>query len=562
MAALMQSRARALCSRQAAAPRAALLQRPAGCVAAPARRQQPAPACALPALGGRGGAAARGCRRPLRVAANAAGAAMPAGGAPAAPAAAPLQGMKLGPAAIAVAFGCAVKFLLPAPAAITPEAWTLFSIFLSTILGLVLQPLPVGAWAFVSLCAVVASGALPFAKALGAMTSEVIWLIVISFFFAKGFEKTGLGERIANVFVAAMGRSTLGLAYGLSIAELFLSPALPSTTARAGGIFVPIIKFLSKSVGGDPETGGRKKMGAFLMQSQLQQSSYSSALFLTSGAQNLLCLQIAAELGVVVPDAFTTWFVGCLPPALLGMAITPILLFKLFPPEVKETPEAPALAKANLARMGPMSAAEKITLATISGAVVLWMTGDAIGCPAVLAAMLALATLLVTGVLTWRDCLEYSPAWDTLIWFAILISMSNGLSESGLISTFAGMVGAQLNSLNLGWQPVFFILHAAFFALHYLFASQTAHIGALYAAFLAMMLASGCPGLLSALSLAYNGNLFGGITHFASGQAAIYYGSGFNSLSEFFVYGAIFGFLSLAITLGAGWPWWKLLGWF
>jgi hypothetical protein len=38
-------------------------------------------------------------------------------------------------------------------------------------------------------------------------------------------------------------------------------------------------------------------MGAFLMQSQLQQSSYSSALFLTSGAQNLLCLNLAAELG-------------------------------------------------------------------------------------------------------------------------------------------------------------------------------------------------------------------------------------------------------------------------
>jgi DASS family divalent anion:Na+ symporter len=49
---------------------------------------------------------------------------------------------------------------------------------------------------------------------------------------SQGFEKTGLGERIANIFVAAMGKSTLGLAYGLSIAELFLSPALPSTTAR------------------------------------------------------------------------------------------------------------------------------------------------------------------------------------------------------------------------------------------------------------------------------------------------------------------------------------------
>lgn len=455
-----------------------------------------------------------------------------------------------------------VKFLLPAPAGITPEAWTLFSVFLSTILGLVLQPLPVGAWAFLGLCVVVATKTLPFAKAMSAMTSEVIWLIVISFFFAKGFEKTGLGERLANIFVAAMGKSTLGLAYGLSIAELLLSPALPSTTARAGGIFVPIIKFLSKSVGDDPEQGKRKKMGAFLMQSQLQQSSYSSALFLTSGAQNLLCLNLAAELGVIVPDAWTTWFIGCLPQAILGMVITPILLFKLFPPEIKDTPEAPTLAQANLKAMGPMSKGELITLATISGAVVLWMFGDAIGVPAVLAAMLALATLLCTGVLTWKDCLEYSPAWDTLIWFAILISMSNGLNESGLINTFAGMVGQQLNSLNMGWEPVFFILHTAFFGLHYLFASQTAHIGALYAAFLAMMLAAGCPPMLSALSLAYNGNLFGGITHFASGQAAIFYGSGFNSLGEFFLYGAIFGFLSLALTIGVGWPWWKFLGWF
>jgi DASS family divalent anion:Na+ symporter len=65
--------------------------------------------------------------------------------------------------------------------------------------------------------------------------------------------------------------------------------------------------------------------------------------------------------------------------------------------QIKETPEAPALAKENLEKMGPMSKGELITLATISGAVVLWIFGDALGVPAVLAAMLALATLLCTG---------------------------------------------------------------------------------------------------------------------------------------------------------------------
>ena len=110
---------------------------------------------------------------------------------------------------------------------------------------------------------------------------------------------------------------------------------MPSSTARAGGIFMPIIKFLSKGVGGEPEGGGRKKIGAFLIQSQLQTSAYSSALFLTSGAQNLLCINLAAKLGAAVPDAWMTWFIGCLPQAIVGMVLVPLLLFKQYPPEVR-----------------------------------------------------------------------------------------------------------------------------------------------------------------------------------------------------------------------------------
>jgi hypothetical protein len=192
------------------------------------------------------------------------------------------------------------------------QAWSLFSVFLSTILGLVLGPMPVGAWAFCALTFTLITKTLTWKAAMAAFTNEVIWLIVVSFFFAKvrhrplqflcpllfsppppshthtptpcfprppphshcaplpaggrclpspphpppsptaaqGFEKTGLGERIANIFVMLMGKSTLGLAYGLMIAETLLSPAMPSSTARAGGIFMPIIKFLSKAAGG------------------------------------------------------------------------------------------------------------------------------------------------------------------------------------------------------------------------------------------------------------------------------------------------------------------------
>jgi di/tricarboxylate transporter len=93
----------------------------------------------------------------------------------------------------------------------------LLSIFISTIASLVLSPLPVEAWAFLGLTAFVVTKTLSFSRAISAFTNEVIWLIVIS--FARGFVKTGLGDRIATYFVKWLGKSTLGLSYGLTINE-------------------------------------------------------------------------------------------------------------------------------------------------------------------------------------------------------------------------------------------------------------------------------------------------------------------------------------------------------
>ncbi len=65
------------------------------------------------------------------------------------------------------------------------------------------------------------------------------------------------------------------------------------------------------------------------------------------------------------------------------------------------------------------------------------------------------------------------------------------LNALGVTGFFADAVGSQLTRANLGWQPLFGLLSVAYYGLHYMFASQTAHVGALYSAFLAMMLSSG-----------------------------------------------------------------------
>jgi len=149
---------------------------------------------------------------------------------------------------------------------------------------------------------------------------------------------------------------------------------------------------------------------------------------------------------------------------------------------------------------------------------------DKIGVSSVVAAMLGLSVLLLLGVLDWDDCLNEKSAWDTLAWFAVLVGMASQLTNLGIVPWMSGCVAKALKAMNLSWPAAFGVLQAAYFFVHYLFASQTGHVGALFSAFLAMNLAAGVPGTLAALALAYNTNLFGALTHYSSGQAAVYYG--------------------------------------
>ncbi|CAK9256075.1 unnamed protein product [Sphagnum jensenii] len=470
------------------------------------------------------------------------------------------EGVKPLPFVVSVGVGLALRYLVPKPVAVTTQAWQLLAIFLSTITGLVLSPLPVGAWAFLGLTMAVVTKTLTFGAAFGAFTNDVIWLIVISFFFARGFVKTGLGDRIATYFVKMLGKSTLGLSYGLVVSEALLAPAMPSTTARAGGVFLPIIKSLSLSAGSRPNDKSSKKLGSYLVQSQFQSAGNSSALFLTAAAQNLLCLKLAQELGVAISNPWVSWFKAASVPAFTALLTTPLLLYKIFPPEIKETPEAPAAAEKKLQAMGPITPNEWSMVSTMLLAVTLWVFGEKLGIASVVAAMLGLCILLLLGVLNWDDCLSEKSAWDTLTWFAVLVGMAGNLSSLGLVKWMSDGVAKSLASFSLSWPAAFGVLQTTYFLSHYLFASQTGHVGALFSAFLAMQVAAGVPAALAALTLAYNTNLFGALTHYSSGQAAVYFGSGYVELKDVFRLGATCAIWNVLVWSVVGGIWWKVIG--
>ena len=442
-------------------------------------------------------------------------------------------------------------WFLPAPDGVEAAGMHLLAIFVATIVGIILKPLPMGAVAMVGIC-----GTLGITESLSGFGNRVIWLIVLAFFISRGFIKTGLGARIAYHFMARLGRKSLGLGYGLVATDLVLAPAIPSNTARAGGVVFPILRSVAEAYGSRPDDGTAGRMGAFLTVVAFQGTVITGAMFLTGMAANPLAVELAGAQGVEV--SWVGWALAALLPGVVSLALVPWVVFRLFPPEIRETPKAAAMARARLDELGPMSRSEFIMLSAFVLLLTLWILSGPLGIHTTTTALLGLVVLLVTGVLTWDDILREKGAWDTLVWFSALVMMASFLTELGLIPWFSATVGGWFGGV--GWVPAFLGLSLIFFYSHYFFASNTAHVSAMYAPFLGVAIAVGAPPMLAALTLAFFNNLSSSMTHYSTGPAPVLFGSGYVEVGDWWRVGLVVSLVNLAVWLGVGGVWWRVLG--
>jgi DASS family divalent anion:Na+ symporter len=458
-------------------------------------------------------------------------------------------------ALIIIAVGLVIWFI-PVPAGLKPQAWHLFAIFVATILGFILQPVPLGAVALISITITPLLGVLKPAEVLSGFSASPIWLTVAAFLYAKGFIKTGFGRRIAYTLIGRIGDSTLKLGYCFSLTDLILAPATPSNTARVGGILYPIARSVSSAFESEPGPTSRR-MGAFLMQSLYHGNAITSAMFMTAMTANPLIVSFAAKTANVTLT-WGSWALAAVVPGVASLIIIPYFLYKFFPPEIKHTPMAKEIAKAELSKMGPMSNAEKVVAGVFIGALLLWATGQYTGIDALVVALLGVCVMIVSKVIDWKDVLDEKGAWDTLLWMGSIVALADYLLKTGFIPWFAKSVSAAM--VGIDWVFTLLALVIIYMYSHYGFASLVAHVTAMYAAFVSVAIAAGAPPVLAVLSIGFTANLCMSLTHYAAGPAPILFGAGFMTQGTWWKLGFIISVINLLIWVGLGSFWWKILG--
>lgn len=313
---------------------------------------------------------------------------------------------------------------------------------------------------------------------------------------------------------------------------------------------------MAKAYGSDPATGTERKIGSYLLFTAFQTNYPVGAAFMTAMAGNTLAASMAADLGVQI--TWLSWFIAALVPALVSICSVPLALYVFYPPEIKKSPEAREMARQKLAEMGPMSLPEKMMLCAFIILLSLWVFGTMLGVHATIAAFVGIMFLVLVGVLTWKDVLSERGAYDCLIWFAGLIMMASYLNKLGVIKWITGGMSGML--AGLPWPVVIFVLAMSSMYLAYCFASSTAMVSAVYAAYLTIALANGVPPELGAMIIAIFINLQACLTYYSGGSAPIFYSTGYIPSGDWLRVGFLVSLVHIVVWFGVGAIWWKIIG--
>jgi DASS family divalent anion:Na+ symporter len=447
----------------------------------------------------------------------------------------------------ALAFGI---WLWPTPAGLTKEAWHLFAIFAAAIFAVILNSFPLLTASLLAVSAAVLTRTVDPGKAFAGFANASVLLVVVALLVANAVVKSGLGRRISLLVVSLFGGSTLGLGYSIFLTDAMIAPAFPSNTAR-GGVLYPIILSLAQNSGSKPDDEKNRRMGGYLMFCGMASLSVSSALWLTATSGNPIAVSLAEHYGVKIN--FGSWIVAASMPVLTMIVLLPLIIYRLFPPSVTKTPDAPKAARDALRTMGSLTRDEWVVSGAFAFMVTGWVMAGTLNLSLAAVAFAGLGALLATNVLTLNDINLQGGTLVTFIWLAVLFALSGQLNELG----FMGYVGGRLTSLlgGITWPIAYVMLLGLYVLMHYMFVSQTAQILALFDVFLGVGVKTGVPASLMAFALLFASSYFSTITPQGGSQNVIFVGSGYLTQGELYRLGLLATVFCLLVFLVLGTPW-------
>ncbi|MDR3590694.1 MAG: DASS family sodium-coupled anion symporter [Negativicutes bacterium] len=450
----------------------------------------------------------------------------------------------------------AIILLLPAPAGLSLPAWQLFAMYIAAILGLVLRPVsePIVLLVVISVSSICFNN---LAVMLSGFSNGTAWLVFTAFMLGQAFIETGLGLRIAYILIGKIGKTTLGLGYVAALTDLVISPAIPSNTARTGGVVYPIFRSLAVTLDSTPGPSARR-IGGYLTVLLYQISLTTSAIFLTAQAVNPLVATFAKSI-LKVDVTWLSWAQANIVPGLIILLVVPYLVYKIFPPELKHI-ENNEISQKGLAKIGPTTRREKILMALFILALVSWATGSITKIDPTAVAICFITSCLVTGVISWENLLNAKGAWTTFIWYAGIISLADGLAKAKFFSWCSDYLAHHISFVGYNDYVVLFGLLVLSIVARYFFASAAAYVTSFIPVLFSLGMVANVPLLALTYMMGASAAYSALLTHYGNAAAPVLFGTGYVDQKTWWMVGTAVTVLCAVVYMTIGLPYWKWLG--
>lgn len=441
-----------------------------------------------------------------------------------------------------------------------PKQRAVAATFAAAVTLWISEAIPLAMTALLSTVALVVTGALPTKDAFGAYGDQIILLFVGSFILAKAMEDSALDKRLALWLLSKPGatRTASSTVLSVGIIACFISLFVSNTATTA--MLLPIALTLLKTVGAvqrnTPVTSGFMLM--------LTWASSIAVGTIIGTPPNVIGVGLIRETAKVNIN-FVQWAAFAMPITIV-MLIVAWLLLRPGKRSAFDAAHAHAYAKEELGKLGPLSGAEKCTIAAFLVAIVLWLLPGTIEyvygsktpisdlwnarIPEAVAAIIGAAVLFIlpcrgtpTGrAMTWKSATQIE--WGTILLFAGGLALGKAAFDSGL----AKMVGESV-AHGLGANDVWTItaLAIAMSIILSELASNTASANVMVPVAIAIATGAGVNPVPAALGAVIGSNL-GFMLPISTAPNAIVYSTGLVPSSVMIRKGLVFDIAGFVVT--------------
>jgi DASS family divalent anion:Na+ symporter len=353
-----------------------------------------------------------------------------------------------------------------------------------------------------------------------------------------------------------MGNNSIKLAYGVTLGEIILAPMIPSNTARASCITIPLTVSVSESLGSSSINRSEGIVGRYLALCALHANQLSCPLFLTAIASNPIAQQFMADIGINV--SWMEWFVIVSIPGLACLFLMPLILYKLAPPQLMAIKNFEGIANTHLGTMPPMNRDEYLTVAIFMCMLIGWIFGDTIHVHTGVVALGGLCALLATNVLDIDDITGAKDIWGICLWLSILNVIALKLTAFGLVQYYASILQGLLAGIT--WPYALLAISFTYYFAHYFIPGNVLHACAMFPPFIQLMITCGVPPKIGGMSLAIITACCGFVTPYGSSSCPLFFNTGYIDQKLWWRSGLLTTLAYFIIWFTIGGVWWKVLG--